>query len=74
MGRRKSKIDSQSKFMTPVKLELMVREAWAISSLKLLRLDKMTHFGRILRFTISYSRAWPLHRSSTELASRINVI
>lgn len=36
-----------------------------ISNLKLswLHLDKMTHFGRILWFTISHSRVWLLYHS-----------
>ena len=41
---------------------------------RLLPLEKMTHFGRILQFTISHSRVWPLYHSDTELASLVNVM
>lgn len=51
-----------------------VSEVWSTSNFKLLHLEKMTHSGRMLRFTVSLSRVWPLYRSDTELASRINVM
>lgn len=66
----------KSKSTTPAQLEFMATEPQNISDLKLslLHLDKMTHFGRILQFTISHSRVWPLYHSDTELASLINVM